>query len=213
MKNHYGKDYYQWQKKSGELGVAIDLWQYKKFIKPDCTVLDFGCGGGYILEKLPGKEKYGIDINPVARREAARRGIKIYEDINALPKNLKFDVIISHHTLEHLENPAEILRKLKLKLKPHGISVHVVPINDWRNDKRYDPDDINKHLYTWTPLLLGNLFVHCGYKVERIDILTHAWLPLSKYMLKILPGFLYHFGCVVWSFITRNRQIRIVSYI
>lgn len=210
MKNHYDSAYYRWQKKSGELGALIDLWKFQPYIKKNSRVLDFGCGGGYILEKLACKEKYGVEINASAIREARKRGVVIFRDLKHIPKDMRFDVIISHHTLEHLENPAAILKQLHSRMKKNGLSVHVVPVNDWRNDKLYYPGDINKHLYTWTPLLLGNLFVRCGYKVKNIKILTHAWLPLSKYTYRLLPHFLYHFGCKIWSFITRNRQIMII---
>ncbi len=210
-KNHYGKSYYQWQKKSGELGALIDLWKFKEFIRTNDTVLDFGCGGGYILAALPGKRKYGVDVNDTALRNAREYGIRTYQSIAELPRGTKYDVVLSHHTLEHVTNPAEILQLLHAKTRKGGYSVHVVPINDWRNDKKYDPNDINKHLYTWTPLLIGNLFARCGYTIVSIDILTHAWLPLSKYTYRLLPRHVYHVLCRIWSFMTRNRQIRIVA--
>lgn len=213
MTKHYSKDYYEWQKKSGELGALIDLWKFEKYIKSTDAVLDFGCGGGYILEGLKCRKKVGIEVNEFAQKVAKERGIQIYSAITKLPKNAKFDAIISHHALEHVSDPAQILKILKTHLKKNGLAVHVVPINDWRNDKKYNPEDINKHLYTWTPLLLGNLFVNAGYRVKNIRILTHAWLPLSKYYYPYTPKFLYHIGCTFWSFITRNRQILIVSTI
>lgn len=214
MPNHYNKTYYDWQKKSGKLAGDLDTWKFKPCIKPTDTVLDFGCGGGYILEKLQCKKRYGVDINPVVRTEAEKRGITMYSEVYDIPKSVKFDVIISHHTLEHLENPAEILKELKKRTKPGGYAVHVVPINDWRNDKTYNPKDINKHLYTWTPLLLGNLFKTCGYKIQDISIITRAWLPLSIHYYRFIPAFLmpvYELGSFVWAFVLRGRQIRIVA--
>lgn len=214
MSNHYGKKYYEWQKKSGELGGALDTWKFQPYIKNDDSVLDFGCGGGYIIERLTCRRRAGVDINPVVRREAEKRGITMYSEVYDIPSRVKFDVVISHHSLEHLENPAEILTKLRKRTKKGGYAVHVVPINDWRNDKKYDPHDINKHLYTWTPLLLGNLFNHCGYRIEKIDILTRAWFPLSIYYYRFIPKQLmpiYSIASFLWAFMLRARQIRIVA--
>src|SRR3989344_4449525 len=126
-KIYYDDAYYAWQKKAGEYGANQDTWMYKPYINKNSVVLDFGCGGGYILEKLICKEKYGVDINPVARNEARRRGIKVFPTIKSLPQDIKFDIIISHHTLEHVDNPFEMLKKLHQKIKPHGKLVLVVP--------------------------------------------------------------------------------------
>lgn len=211
MKNYYDKTYYNWQVQWGLLGALIDTWKFQPYIKETDAVLDFGCGGGYILEQLQCKEKYGVDINPIAQEEAKKRGVHIYETIEQLPQNMKFDRIISHHALEHVDTPAHILRALKDKLRPDGVAVHVVPIDDWRNEKTYIPTNVSKHLYTWTPLLLGNLFADCGYEIRSIKILHHAWLPFSKTLYPILPKPLYHFGCMLWSFLTRNRQMIIIA--
>lgn len=209
--NHYGRDYYAWQRKSGVLGGMIDLWQFEGFINPGDEVLDFGCGGGYLLANLNCRKKYGVDINEFARKEAIKNGITVYSDIDEIPGSKKFDVIISHHTLEHLTNPFEALKNLRGHLRRGGRSVHIVPIDDWRKEKTDDPNDINQHLFGWTPRLFGNLFRHAGYKVEKIDILTHAWLPLSLYLFPIIPKSIYHPLCMLWSWLTYNRQIRIVT--
>lgn len=214
MRNHYDKTYYEWQKKSGELGGKLDVWKFQPFIKQIDTVLDFGCGGGYILQNIPCRRRYGVDINKSAREEAQKRGVKMYPEVYDIPSNIKFDVVISHHTLEHLENPAEILAELKKRTRKNGYAVHVVPINDWRNDKKYNPKDVNKHLYTWTPLLIGNLFDRCGYKIEKIEIITRAWFPLSIYYYSYIPRFLlpvYNLASLMWAFALRARQIRIIA--
>ncbi len=113
MRNHYDKKYYEWQKKSGELGGELDVWKFQPFIKPSDTVLDFGCGGGYILQNILCRRRYGVDINPVVRKEAKKRGLTMYPAVYDIPRNVTFDVVISHHSLEHLENPAEILKELQ----------------------------------------------------------------------------------------------------
>ncbi len=209
--NYYDNDYFTWQKKAGEYGAKQDIWMYKNFIKNSDTVLDFGCGGGYILERLPGNQKYGIDINPVAREIAQQKGITVFEKLDNLPSQKKFDVIISHHTLEHVQNPARILKQLKIYLKKNGTLICVVPIDDWRNQKKYTTKDINHHLYTWTPLLLGNLFVQCGYTIQSIKIITRAWVPYSRFYYQYVPKPLYSTLSTLWSVMIRSRQIRIIA--
>jgi len=212
-KLHYNKKYFDWQKKAGLYGAEQDVWMYQSFIKEDHKVLDFGCGGGYMLDKINSKTKYGVDINPLARKEAGKKGIKVFEKIENTPKGIKFDVIFTHHTLEHLESPAEILKTMKKYLKLGGLLICVVPIDDWRIEKKYISADINKHFYTWSPLLLGNLFVHCGYKIKNIQIIERAWVPLSRFYYSHIPKFIYNFFSLLWSKLTLSRQIRIVAQI
>ena len=211
MKSHYNRKYYKWQKKAGEYGGQQDTWKFEPFINKSDEVLDFGCGGGYILEKLNCREKYGIEINKNALKEARKRRVKVFKKMSDIPRSVKFDVIFSHHTLEHLENPAELLKEMKKYLKKDGIVIHIVPIDNWRSGKRFIKEDINKHLYTWTPLLLGNLFEHCGYQVKEITASAYQWLPLSRYYYQYTPKFLYYTLCQAWGILLNIREIKIVA--
>ena len=65
------------------------------------------------------KEKTGIEINDFARAEAKKLGINSVKNIRDIPDDYA-DVIISTSVLEHVENPFEILRELKDKLKDGG---------------------------------------------------------------------------------------------
>ena len=48
------------------------------------------------------------------------------------------DVIVSNHALEHIEAPIDALRQLRPKVKPDGKLVLVLPIDDWRSQRRWD---------------------------------------------------------------------------
>lgn len=210
MVSHYEKKYYSWQKKLGKFGGTIDLWKFEKFIKKSDIVLDFGCGGGYILENLKCKDKYGIEVNPIAIKEAKDKKIEIYQKIKQIPANLKFDKIISHHALEHTENPFQELKDLRKYLEKNGSMIFVVPMDDWRIQQKYNKEDVNQHLFAWTPLVLCNLFSAAGYKIKEVKIITHAWIPFSQFFYPLLPKFIYFLSCRIWSTLTFNRQIRIV---
>jgi SAM-dependent methyltransferase len=212
---HYDSSYFAWQRSGGELVAIADRWKFERFIHTDDTVLDFGCGGGYLLATFPCRTRYGVELNAVARREAAQV-LDVVEDIDQLSPDVQFDVIISHHALEHVDAPLYVLRKLRDKLKMSGKIVFVVPSESWHKQREYRADDINQHLYTWTPLLLGNLFARAGFHVESVDLLCHRWLPKSEKLRRLVPASffdsrLFHLGCWLWSAVTRSRQIRIVA--
>ena len=46
--------------------------------RPHAAVLDFGCGGGYLLHNLTCAEKAGIEVNPAAIEDARAKGLTIY---------------------------------------------------------------------------------------------------------------------------------------
>lgn len=211
MRSHYNKKYFLWQKKAGIYTGTQDTWKFEPYIKKTDTVLDFGCGGGYLLENLKCYKKYGIEINPYAAAEARRRNITVFNQLRDLPKSTKFDVILSNHTLEHLENPALTLTEMKKYLKKRGKLICIVPIDNWKKGRKYDRRDINEHLYTWTPLLFGNLFSHLSYKVKYCTSIYYHWLPLSGYYYRLMPKMLYRLLCKLWAWIIGVREIKLVA--
>ena len=209
--HHYDASYFAWQSNyGGPLSAEMDRWKFESFVGPNEVLLDFGCGGGFLLRALSCASKYGIEVNPAARAEASSTG-KVYADIEDLPRGVVFDVIISHHALEHVDNPLDVLRNLGTRLKPAGKIVFVVPSEEWHRQKLYQPGDINQHLYTWTPLSLGNLFTRAGFRVERSELLRHRWPPKAREFYRLVPHWIFHVFCGAWGTITRNREIRIVA--
>jgi SAM-dependent methyltransferase len=209
---HYDASYFAWQLEhsGGSASALFDSWKFEPFLRPSDVLLDFGCGGGFLLRALSCKSKYGVEVNAVARKEASLYG-DVYAEIEDLPAGIRFDVIISHHALEHVDSPLEVLRKLGARLKQGGKLVFVVPSEEWHRQKSYRTGDINQHLYTWTPLSLGNLFARAGFLVEQAELLRHRWPPKVRVFHRFLPDPMFHLLCRAWGSLTRNRQIRIVA--
>jgi len=176
-----GEEYYEWQRSLGELGAALDAWKFLTAIDPDDVVVDFGCGGGAILAALPGREKIGVEPNPAAREDAARRGLAVVATAAELADGTA-DVVISNHALEHTLDPLSELRHLRRALKPGGRIVIAVPSE---HDRRpYRESDVNHHLFTWTPLQLGNLLAEAGFASVDARLVYHAWRPWHRRLLR-----------------------------
>ncbi len=171
---YYGEEYFAWQKHIGEFGAKANLFKFAGFVKDTDRVVEFGCGGGYLLDRLNCREKTGIEINTVAREETKRRGLKCYVDCSQIEDDWA-DVIISNSALEHVHNPLEILCSLKRILRPGGLIIFVVPHEKLR--WKYKLEDINQHLYTWSPMCLGNLFNTAGFVTEKVGIIRRVWPP------------------------------------
>ena len=47
----YGQDYFEWQRRIGEFGGQANAFKFIDHCNEDLVILDFGCGGGYLLAK------------------------------------------------------------------------------------------------------------------------------------------------------------------
>jgi SAM-dependent methyltransferase len=207
-----GSRYFDWQNRNGEVSGRIEARKFKAYVKPTDSVLDFGCGGGHVLRNLDCARRVGVEINPAARSMAAQGGMECHESISGVEDN-SFDVVISNHALEHVENTISVLRALRSKLRPSGVLVLCVPIDDWRTQQNYDRQDISHHLHTWTPQLLGNSLFEAGFTPERfsIRVLTHAWFPGTASAYAKMPEPLFDVLCHMFAFVSKRRQLLAVA--
>jgi len=151
----------------------------------------------------------GIEINPYARKVAEDNGISVFENINEV-KNNRADVVISNHTLEHVENPLQELKNIYKKLKDGGISVFVVPSESYK--LKYKSNDPNHHLYTWSPSALGNLFKEAGFIVDSSSPLFHKWPSNYEYIYKLFGEKVFHIASKVNGYLNREVvQIKIIA--
>jgi len=172
---YYNEEYFSWQKKFGIFGAKVKKVLFEKHIKQDDVVVEFGSGGGYLLDILKCKDKIGIEINDVARENAMTIGIKSRKFIRELDDGYA-DIIISTSVLEHVENPFGILQELRAKLKKGGKIIFHVPHEGFERD--YEKSEINNHLYTWNCLTLGNLFKAAGFCICSVEKIEGQW-PLN----------------------------------
>jgi SAM-dependent methyltransferase len=212
VSSHYlgvsGARYFAYQSQFADFAGKYIAAKFAAQIKPSDVVLDFGCGGGFVLLEIACADRIGVEINPAARLVAERLGITCCESLDEVA-NEGVDVVIAHHSLEHVLGPLATLRSLLLKLKPGGLLLVSLPIDDWRCQQKYDPNEINHHLYTWTPLLLGHLFYEAGFDTgtfsSRIGI--NGWFRAFPLCFKLLPRPCAEILLTMWCFLRKTREI------
>ena len=207
-KNHYNEKYFEWQSHVGVFGAKANRIKFEKFIKEDQKVLDFGCGGGYMLSTFKNIDKYGVEINDTARKEANKK-FKVYKRSNDLPSEY-FDIIISNHALEHCDNPFLELKELYRSLKKGGTICIVVPIDNKLNCFR--KNDPFMHLYSWSPSNLGNILESVGFNVIESKPFIHTWIPYYLRIKKIISWPLFHILCRIYGKLNHKyRQSRAIA--
>jgi SAM-dependent methyltransferase len=202
-----GKAYFAYQSQGTLQRGRINARKFSRFVRSTDTVLDFGCGNGALLAHLECRRRIGVEVNPAARDVAQAAGLETHETLDTIPDR-SVDLVISNHALEHVPCPLEALVGLFDKTMTGGRAVLCVPIDDWRTQKAFEPDDINHHLYTWTPHLLGNLLLEAGYEIEQTWVYNHAWPPSNWQQLDdLLPVWLFDLSCAFTAWRYKRRQI------
>jgi SAM-dependent methyltransferase len=201
-------EYIEYQRGYGALGGDLNLFKFEPHVRPDDTVVDFGCGIGALLERLDARTKVGVEVSEPARREARARGLRVVASTRELEAE-SADVVVSNHALEHTLAPLDELRELRRVLRSGGKLVLWLPLDDWRSQRHSRPDP-NHHLYTWTPLLLSNLLEEAGFEVEQCRIVAHAWPPYTRLSSR-LPRRLFDLIARFWAIARRRRQVMAVA--
>ena len=100
-----------------------------KILGPGKKILDIGCGGGFLTNALAqvGHDAVGVDLSnnslKIAQaKDATQRALYIQADALHLPFPEKsFDVVCAMDLLEHVEQPAEVIREASRVLKEGGL--------------------------------------------------------------------------------------------
>jgi 2-polyprenyl-3-methyl-5-hydroxy-6-metoxy-1,4-benzoquinol methylase len=97
-------------------------------------VLDVGCGTGYLIHRIKqlGGDVLGVDPGPQFQKSAEEYGVDVIQDFFPSRRITgRFDLMMSYALLEHVTNPAGILRDMRRFLADDGIIATAVP-----NDER-----------------------------------------------------------------------------
>lgn len=153
-------------------------------------VLDLGCSGGLLSERLQ-KSGYlvtGVDVVEVPEvHERVTNFVQANLDEGIPAKaGTDFDLVLAADVLEHVREPDKLLQGMKKVLRPGGTAVICVPnIGHWYPRFRtaigrfdYDQRGIldNTHLRFFTRRSIRRLVEREGFKVRRLEAVG---LPLD----------------------------------
>jgi SAM-dependent methyltransferase len=206
---HYDRTYFEWQKSVGEFGGWANQTKFCQFISTDDDVLDFGCGGGYLLNQMACRKKIGVEPSATASREARANGLEVYANVGDVPDG-HVDVAISNNALEHTLQPLDELKALYPKLREGGRLIFVVPCEAISHAHRFN--DINHHLYSWSPMCIGNLFTEAGYEVLESRPYIHKWPPYYRFIASVSGRTGFEIACRIYGRIERSWfQVRLIA--
>jgi len=209
VSTHYDDKYFDWQASIGEFGGWANQSKFRRHISSSSKVLDFGCGGGFLLRNLQCSKKVGVEVNPVAAETAKKNGVEVFSRADEVPDEY-VDVIISNNALEHTLQPIQELKSLYRKLQRGGQIVFVVPCESI--SYRYVPNDVNHHLYSWSPMCIGNLFTEAGFEVLESKAYIHKWPPKYRLIAAVGGRPLFELACRIYGRLARSWfQVKVVA--
>lgn len=144
-------------------------------LKPalDENILDVGCGDGALLRSLHDlgfKSLTGVDPN-ITSDKFIDENLKIIKgDIGDVVGS--YDLIMFHHSLEHISDQIRTLNQVERLLSPNGRCLIRIPVMDtfaWRHyGVNWAQLDAPRHLFLHTVLSIKLLADRAGFIVEPI---------------------------------------------
>jgi 2-polyprenyl-3-methyl-5-hydroxy-6-metoxy-1,4-benzoquinol methylase len=142
-------------------------------------ILDIGCGGGVLFDRLAEfGDVRGVEPDPALARAKPELRDRIYEgpfDDRYVPPH-PFGLILMLDVLEHLDDPADALRRALGLLRPAGMVLITVPAFRalWTTH-----DDINQHRTRYTRGTMRELAAAAGLRVTRMRYFFHWTAPVK----------------------------------
>lgn len=163
-RRHPGDAYYQdaaWPIRFVER-KRLEIIREMVGVSAGLSILELGCGAGYVLREFPDARLTGVDISGVAL-EAAGRNLLGY-DVTLMHADAKdltgsYDRVICSEVLEHVDDPEAMLATLARLVAPSGRAIVTIP-NDrviraakrpLRPFMRVDWGGSEFHTNEWTP--------------------------------------------------------------
>jgi len=191
----YGGEYYgrPGKKFVGSVSSVIGMFQGERarrvagLAPKGGRVLDIGCGRAGVLLQLR-RRGFAVEGTERSAEVAAQApaGIPVHIgdllDINLPPRS--YDVITIWHVFEHVRQPAETIRKIRLLLKPGGRLVIAVPNAESAQAERFGlhwfHHDPPRHLFGFGPKSLTRLLTQSGFDIESMSTYSLEQNPFGE---------------------------------
>jgi len=166
-----------------------DRLRFTAGIERGSRVLEVGAGDGKLVAAMraAGLDAHGIDPSPVACARAAAIGAPVVaagiDDAEVAPGGE--DAVVLWHALEHFDDPAAALARVRGWLRDGGEVVVAVPnlasLQARIGGDRWFHQDVPRHRTHFTPAGIEALLGRTGFALERVRHLLVEQNPLGMW--------------------------------
>lgn len=164
-----------------------ELWTFARDLADQAMVLDAGSGDQRYATYFKRQRYESIDFESVDKVYAKSSYVC---DLAAIPvEDSRFDAVIFTQVMEHLPEPAKVLKELHRILKPGGKLFFTAPL--W-----YQEHEVPYDFYRYTQFGVRHLFTVAGFEVKELRWLegymgtvAHQLRLMKKYLPRSARGY------------------------
>jgi 2-polyprenyl-3-methyl-5-hydroxy-6-metoxy-1,4-benzoquinol methylase/GT2 family glycosyltransferase len=185
---------------------------------------DVGCFEGGLLETLAAStpwQLFGLEPNFEAINIAQSKGYQVWQGhaehaIEKVTKGLQFDVIHMGQAIEHIDDPVQVLRRLRLLLAPGGVLILSTPNLNSKQIAWFGPTWAHWHApyhrFIFAKNGLVALAKQVGLSVKKFRTYSHFyWTAMTLCQNELgLMGSLSH--NVTFDKSTLRKALRVVTW-
>jgi SAM-dependent methyltransferase len=164
--------------------TAIDdaVGEFASSLKKDARLLDAGAGEGNYKHYFAAQRYCGLDLG-VGDKQWNYSELDVVGDLSSLPfRDATFDGCLNVVTLEHVKDPAQVIREISRALAPGGRLLLIVPF-EW--EEHQQPHDY----FRFTRYSLRHLLGQAGFTEVSIRPVGGFFRMLSRRMFSALQFF------------------------
>jgi 2-polyprenyl-3-methyl-5-hydroxy-6-metoxy-1,4-benzoquinol methylase len=150
-------------------------WLLKGLVRLDSKILDVGCGNGFLIREM---SHYGFDnltgLDPFLSEGLANNGesFKVLRAGLEMLEESDFDLVMFHHSFEHLKDPLEQLKAARARVVPDGTVLIRTPVANsfaFRKYRQYWAQlDAPRHYFVHTVASIRELCNKAGFVLEKV---------------------------------------------
>lgn len=145
----------------------------------DSRILDVGCGAGLLLHSMrEAGFSHLLGIDPFNQADISYpNGLRV-EKRDIFSETGQWDLVMFHHSFEHLSDQQATLRQAFNILKPGGMALVRIPtVSSWAWQEygvNWVQLDAPRHLYLHSVNSMKNLAGQCGFETEQVAYDSNA---------------------------------------
>ncbi|MEG3844401.1 class I SAM-dependent methyltransferase [Microcoleus sp. herbarium14] len=153
-------------------------WLTKVNVTLESKILDVGCGAGDLLVRLAQEGFSNLTgLDPLVERDILyKNGVKIIKKEIAELED-QFDLIMMHHSFEHIPQPREVLQNVWRLLKRDRYALIRIPVTAtyaWREyGVKWGQIEPPIHLFLHTQKSMSLLATEVGFQIK--DVVYDSW--------------------------------------